>query len=57
LIGDKKQLFKDIHQSIKNKYREKKKVVSLSQNIILLARNFDFLQLMGGGVAGLTYSN
>ena len=55
LIGDKKRLFKDIHQSIKNKYREKN-VVSLSQKIILSARNYDFL-FAGGGMTSLTYSN
>jgi hypothetical protein len=55
LIGDKKRLFKDIHQSIKNKYREKK-VLEISQNIILSARNYDFL-FAGGGMANLTYSN
>ena len=55
LIGDKKRLFKDIHQSIKDKYTEKK-TKGLSQTIILLAINYNSLQIMGG-MANLTYSN
>jgi len=55
LIGDKKRLFKDIHQSIKDKYTEKQGM-SLSQNIIIFARNYDFL-VTGSGMANLTYSN
>ena len=55
LIGDKKRLFKDIHQSIKDKYKEQK-TKGLSQNIILLARNYNSLQIMSG-IAGLSYSN
>ena len=55
LIGDKKRLFKDIHQSIKNKYTEKQGM-SLSQHIILSTRNYDFL-VAGSGMANLTYSS
>ena len=54
LIGDKKRLFKDIHQSIKDKYTEKQGMSS--QNIILLARNYNSLQIISG-MANLTYSN
>ena len=55
LIGDKKRLFKYIHQSIKDKYKEQK-TKGLSQNIILLARNYNSLQIISG-MANLTYSN
>ena len=54
LIGDKKRLFKDIHQSIKDKYTEKRGMSS--QYIILSDINYEFL-VVGSGMANLTYSN
>ena len=54
LIGDKKRLFKDIHQSIKDKYTEKQGMSS--QYIILSDINYEFL-VAGSGMANLTYSN